>query len=118
MRVYTPDELRRFLEGVDAALHGKARVVVIGGAAAAIEYGVATGTRDIDTWTSVQHDLTVAIERAHQETGLAVPFAQSGVADGPEDFESRLERALPHLRRLNVMVPEKHDLVLMKAFAR
>ena len=114
MRIYTPDELRRFLEGVDAALRGKARVVVIGGAAAAIEYGVATGTRDIDTWTSVQHDLTVAIERARQETGLAVPFAQSGVADGPEDFESRLERALPHLRRLTVMVPEKHDLVLMK----
>jgi hypothetical protein len=51
MRVYTPGELRRFLEGVDAALRGKAEVVVIGGAAAAIEYGVAVGTRDIDTWT-------------------------------------------------------------------
>jgi hypothetical protein len=57
MRVYTPDELRRFLEGVDAALLGKAEVVVIGGAAAAIEYGVASGTRDIDTWTRVQKDL-------------------------------------------------------------
>jgi hypothetical protein len=34
MRVYTPDELRRFLEGVDAALRGDAEVVVIGGAAA------------------------------------------------------------------------------------
>ena len=115
MRVYTPDELRRFLEGVDGALHGKAEVVVIGGAAAAIEYGVATGTRDIDTWTTVQKDLAIAVERARQVTGLAVPFAQSGVADGPADFESRLERALPHLGRLTVMVPEKHDLVLMKA---
>ncbi len=114
MRVYTPDELRRFLEGVDDALHGQAEVVVIGGAAAALEYAVATGTRDIDTWTSVQDDLRVAVERARQVTGLAVPFAQSGVADGPQDFESRLERALPHLRRLAVMVPEKHDLVLMK----
>jgi hypothetical protein len=57
MRVYTPDELRRFLEGVDAALLGKAEVIVIGGAAAAIEYGVASGTRDIDTWTRVQKDL-------------------------------------------------------------
>ena len=71
MRVYTPDELRRFLEGVDGALHGKAVVVVIGGAAAAIEYGVATGTRDIDIWTSVQNDVMVAVERARQETGLA-----------------------------------------------
>ncbi len=114
MRVYTPDELRRFLEAVDGALHGQADVVVIGGAAAALEYGVATGTRDIDTWTRVQKELMAAVERARQATGLAVPFAQSGVADGPEDFESRLERALPHLRRLAVMVPEKHDLVLMK----
>jgi hypothetical protein len=57
MRVYIPDELRRFLEGVDAALLGRAEVIVIGGAAAAIEYGVASGTRDIDTWTRVQKDL-------------------------------------------------------------
>jgi hypothetical protein len=114
MRVYTPDELRRFLKAVDGALHGREEVVVIGGAAAALEYGVATGTRDIDTWTRLQNELLVAIDRARQETGLAVPFAKSGVADGPEDFESRLERALPHLKRLAVMVPEKHDLVLMK----
>jgi hypothetical protein len=114
MRVYTPDELRRFLEGVDAALRGEAEVVIIGGAAAAIEYGVASGTRDIDTWTRVQKDLEVAVERARQATGLAVPFAQSRVADGPTELESRLERALPHLKRLAVRVPEKHDLVLMK----
>lgn len=114
MRLYTPDELRRFLGGVDAALGRRAEIVVIGGAAAALEYGVVTGTRDIDTWTRVHRDLLLAVERARQTTGLEVPFVQSGVADGPHEFESRLERALPQLRRLAVMVPEKHDLVLMK----
>jgi hypothetical protein len=114
MRVYTPAELRRFLAGMDKALEHPAEIVVIGGAAAAIEYGVASGTRDIDTWTRVHADLAVAAERARQTTGLAVPFAQSGVADGPHDFESRLERVLPRLRRLRVSVPEKHDLVFMK----
>ena len=114
MRVYTPEELRRFLAAMNRALERPAAVVVIGGAAAAIEYGVASGTRDIDTWTRVHEDLAVAAERARQTTGLEVPFAQSGVADGPHDFESRLERVLPRLRRLKVMVPEKHDLVLMK----
>lgn len=114
MRVYTPEELRRFLENVDGALDRRAEIVVIGGAAAALEYGVVTGTRDIDTWTRVQKDLSLAVKRARRTTGLEVPFAQSGVADGPHEFESRLERALPHLRRLAVMVPEKHDLVLMK----
>jgi hypothetical protein len=40
---------------------------------------------------------------------------KSSVADAPFEFEARLQRAMPHLRRLKVMVPEKHDLVLMKA---
>ena len=48
-------------------------------------------------------------------TGLEVPILKSAVADAPDDFESRLERALPQLSRLTVLVPEKHDLVLMKA---
>lgn len=77
MRVYTPEELRKFLEGVDAALDHRAETVIIGGAAAALAYGVVTGTRDIDTWTRVQKDLAVAVERARQTTGLEVPFAHS-----------------------------------------
>lgn len=114
MRAYTPAELRRFLAAVDRALALPAGVVVIGGAAAAIRYGVASGTRDIDTWTRVHAELAAAAARAREATGLAVPLAQSGVADGPLDFESRLERALPRLKRLKVSVPERHDLVLMK----
>jgi hypothetical protein len=52
---------------------------------------------------------------ARAVTGLDVPTLKSAVADAPDDFESRLERVLPHLSRLTVLVPEKHDLVLMKA---
>ncbi len=114
MRVYSPADLRRFLTAVDGALGRRAEVVVIGGAAAAVAYGFAGATRDIDTWTPVGRELATAAERARQATGLDVPLARSTVADGPHDFESRLERALPRLRRLKVMVPEKHDLVLMK----
>jgi hypothetical protein len=114
MRVFTPQELRRFLAAMDRALRRRAEVVVIGGAAAALEYGVVSGTRDIDTWTRVHKDLAIAAERARQSTGLAVPFSRSRVADGPCAFESRLERTLPRLRRLKVMVPKKHDLALMK----
>lgn len=43
-----------------------------------------------------------------------MPFEQSGVADGPYDFEDRLLRAMPRLVRLTVHVPERHDLALMK----
>lgn len=43
-----------------------------------------------------------------------MPFGQSGVADGPYNFEDRLLRAMPRLVRLSVLVPERHDLALMK----
>jgi hypothetical protein len=114
MRAFTPAELRRFLTVVDGALERPAEVVVIGGAAAALAYGVASGTRDIDTWTRVHAELAAATARARAATGLAIPFERSGVADGPHDFESRLERVLPRLKRLRASVPERHDLVLMK----
>ena len=114
MKAYTPAELRRFLNAVDRALEAPSEVVIIGGAAAAIAYGVASGTRDIDTWTRVRSELAAAADRARAATGLAIPLAQSGVADAPHDFESRLERILPRLKRLRASVPERHDLVLMK----
>src|SRR5213593_1407871 len=45
---------------------------------------------------------------------LAWPCPSSGVADGPYEFEDRLLRAMPRLARLTVLVPERHDLALMK----
>jgi hypothetical protein len=114
LRTFLRDELVGFLEAVDAALDQPLEVVIIGGAAAAVHYGIELGTHDIDTWTNVQEELAKAVEQARAGTGLPLPFAKSGVADGPYDFESRLERALPHLQRLVVKVPEKHDLALMK----
>lgn len=114
MRSYLRADLARFLKAVDGALSRRVEVVVIGGAAAVIHYGVAGGTRDIDTWTAVGRKLLPALERARRKTGLAVPFQKSGVADGPSDFESRLQRTLPALDRLVIRVPERHDLALMK----
>jgi hypothetical protein len=63
----------------------------------------------------VHADLAAAAQKARAATGLDVPILKSGVADAPYEFESRLERVLPALRKLTVLVPEKHDLVLMKA---
>jgi len=108
------EELLSFLRAVDANLGRRTEVVVIGGAVAVIQYGLATGTHDIDTWTTVPLDLENAAARARVSTGYEVPLRHSGVADGPCDFESRLEQALPELQRLVVTTPERHDLALMK----
>jgi hypothetical protein len=115
MKTFLRQQLELFLTAVDDALDQLFEVVVIGGSAAALHYGVARATHDIDTWTNVETALAAAAERARAVTGLEVPLQKSGVADAPVEFESRLERILPKLTRLRVLVPERHDLVLMKA---
>lgn len=114
MRYYVRAEIERFLRAVDKALKGRATVVVIGGGAAAIKYRIDDPTTDIDTFNALGADLRSAIEAARKATGLPMPFEQSGVADGPYEFEERLLRAMPSLTRLTVLVPERHDLALMK----
>jgi hypothetical protein len=115
VRYYVRAEIERFLRAVDVALTRPARVIIIGGGAAALKYGIDDPTRDIDTFNPVGADLRSAIATARKATGLAMPFEQSGVADGPYDFEDRLLRVMPRLARLTVQVPERHDLALMKA---
>jgi len=114
VRYYVRAEIERFLRAVDLALTRPATVVVIGGGAAALKYGIDDPTTDIDTFNPLGADLKRAIRAAREATGLAMPFEQSGVADGPYDFEDRLLRAMPRLARLTVLVPERHDLALMK----
>jgi hypothetical protein len=56
-----------------------------------------------------------AYRQAVKDTGIDIPLGAAGVADAPYEYESRLRRLKsPKLTRLTVLVPEKHDLVLMK----
>jgi len=114
VRYYVRAEIERFLRAVDRALKRPATVVIIGGGAAALKYGIDDPTTDIDTFTTLDAELRRAIEAARKATGLPMPFERSGVADGPYSFEDRLLRAMPRLSRLTVLVPERHDLALMK----
>lgn len=88
-------------------------MVMIGGGAAALGYGVRTATQDIDTLTNLD-GLGEAIAAARKKTGLNIPIEPTPVADLPYEFESRLERVLPALRHLALYVPEANDLVLSK----
>lgn len=114
MRYYVRAEIERFLRAVDGALKRPATIIIIGGGAAALKYRIDDPTTDIDTFYALGADLRRAADAARKATGLAMPFEQSGVADGPYDFEDRLLRAMPRLARLTVLVPERHDLALMK----
>jgi hypothetical protein len=113
LATFEPVELVRFLVAIDAELTAPAFMLLIGGGAAALGYGVMSGTKDLDTLTELD-TLEAAIARARTATGLDVPISPTGVADFPFEFESRLVRVLPQLARLVVVVPEVHDLVLSK----
>jgi hypothetical protein len=47
MRTFQKGQLERFLEAVDDALTGPVEAIVIGGTAAALQYGVTRATHDI-----------------------------------------------------------------------
>jgi hypothetical protein len=114
MRRYSPSELEDFLLGLDRHLIKPFTIVIIGGGAAALAYNVAAYTYDIDTMNDVS-DIEESYIAAKKETGLKVPFGPARVADAPYNYESRLQQLkLKGLKRLNILVPEKHDLVLMK----
>jgi hypothetical protein len=109
-------ELIRFLHAIDAHLAGPGPfiMVIIGGAAAALAYRASLATLDIDTINSLAN-MGHAIDKAREVTGLPIPVRQTGVFDPPADYEERLYRlALPGLHRLQVVVPDRYDLVLMK----
>jgi hypothetical protein len=113
-RVFGREELAIFLRAVDRNLTTPARIVIIGGSAAALHEGAST-TNDIDTYNKLPAAVEAAVAAAVGETGLAIPVGISVVADYPWNFQDRLERRYPELEHLEVLVLERHDLFLSKA---
>lgn len=114
MRQFSPTEIETFLRAVDKHLSEPFALVIIGGSAAALAYKVSRYTYDIDTVNEISM-IQSAYEAAKAETELEIPLGPAAVADFPYEYESRLEDVrLSGLRRLQIRVPEKHDLVLTK----
>lgn len=113
--IFARRDIERFLREVDRSLKQPTSLIVIGGTAATLRYGATRATQDIDTLTNVSEALAKAVSMARTKTGLSIPIQRVTIADEPENYESRLERVLTDLKRLRVLVPERHDLVLMKA---
>ena len=112
---HPPTEIERFVRAVDAALTEPASILVIGGAAAVLGYGATRPTDDIDTFHQVQPEIQRAVAAARTATQLNIPVSFAAVADAPYDFEDRLAPVTGlGLTRLTVVVPERHDLALMK----
>jgi Nucleotidyltransferase of unknown function (DUF6036) len=114
MTTYQVEQIRRFLEAVDEHLRKRARLVIIGGGAALLQHGARSPTRVIDAYAGDTPHLRQAAAEAEAEIGFAVPIGSAAVAELPLHYEDRQLHPMPHLKRLDVVVPERHDLVLSK----
>jgi len=90
VKTYLKEQLEHFLEAVDAALNEPVEMIVIGGTAAALHYGVKHPTRDIDTWNAINASLAEAVKKAREVTGLEVPMEIH--ANSPLDLEILVQR--------------------------
>lgn len=113
LRYYSPEELSEFLIAIDERLSSREKLLVIGGGAIALGYGVGL-TQDIDTFYSVSPAIERAAERARKDLGFRVPLRRSPVSDVPYESEDRLIRVVPETRKLIVNVLEKHDVAISK----
>ncbi len=111
---YAVDDLSRFLEALDEALDGPAKLTVIGGSALVLGFGGTAATSDIDTYDSRPDRIEEAAEAARAKTGLAIPLEDSTIAQLPHGFDRRLMRVLPNLKKLEIYVLERYDLAASK----
>lgn len=116
MKTFVTSEIETFLRAIDRHLSEPFDIIIIGGAAAALAYRVVDYTKDIDTWSGRSlAPIADACKKAQEETGLNIPIGPAGPADGPYEYEDRIQKVdIEGLKKLRVFVPEKHDLALMK----
>lgn len=117
MRTYGKIELLTFLDALDGHLQAPARLVLIGGSAASLAYGVENVTKDIDTFGDDGGSVAVqrAVALAQVSSGLKIPLGPAGVADAPYECESRVLPVWPgRWNWLELFALERHDLALSK----
>ena len=115
-----PPPWPRFLTEVD---HGLSEVVELhcaGGFVLTAVHGIPRTTADLDYISAIPHHATEELERiAGRDSDLAKRYkvflqAVGGVADYPENYESRLTTLRFGLKRLTLRILEPYDLLLSK----
>ena len=114
MQTFQLPELEAALRQIDEALQQPVELYVVGGAAIGLYIGPGMSTKDIDYVESNPSEVFAqALEKA-RAAGLAVPMDNPGaVFCAPYLYRERCEPVL-QFSFLRVLVPERHDLALMK----
>jgi Nucleotidyltransferase of unknown function (DUF6036) len=110
---------RSFLSDLDATLDEPADLHCIGGFAISQYFGFGRETADLDVLSVAPQPMRAAIAAAAGRGSALhgthrVFIDQVGVANFPDEYESRLRRAWPVWKKLRLWIPEPHDLALTK----
>jgi len=111
VKTYSRDQILQFLSEVDELLNVPAVLEIIGGAAALLAYGARRATKDIDSFAAIDDKIL----RAAREAKHRIPLDRATVADPPYNYEDRRQVLDLPFRNLVVLVPDRHDILLMKA---
>lgn len=106
--------LFEFLGRVDRELASPCTILLIGGSAVSI-VDPAHSTSDVDVLSPGSEEFDAAVARLRARGESVLPVQVVGIAEAPEGFEERTQKIpLERAVRLTVLVPERHDLAMMK----
>jgi len=114
--------LRAAFRALDARIEAPVTLVVGGGSAMMLAYGLPVRTRDVDAYTATGHldDLAPVLRDVARELGLSSdwlnPYFETYTHVLPSDYGSRLREVFAG-ERLRVMALGVEDLLIMKCFA-
>ena len=108
-----------FLSDLDAALPAPVELHCMGGFVLAAVYAVPRTTGDLDYLAAIPNQAATILEGlGGQGSSLAakhkVSLQRVGVADCPENYDSRLSELHLGLKNLRLMVLDPYDLILSK----
>ena len=108
-----------FLKEADAQLSQKVKLHCLGGFVLTALYGIARPTADLDYVSAVPRKAREEVERiAGRESALCkkykLYFQGVGIADLPEDYESRIQELKLNLEKLKLWALDPYDLLLSK----
>ena len=108
-----------FLKEVDAQLSQKVNLHCLGGFVLTALYDIPRPTADLDYISAVPEEAQEEIERlAGRESALCkkykLYFQSVGIADLPEDYESRIQELKLNLEKLKLFALDPYDILLAK----
>lgn len=115
--IYTRSNIVDFLRALDDEISHRIDLIIIGGASLSLAYNFTNTTNDIDLYNRMTIELGDAVERARSRTQIAIPVSTTHIRAEILNMEQRLftPAGLHGFKRLLILIPEKHDLALMKA---